>query len=88
MVFPSETRRHQIPRMAFQVVVSYHVGPGNQTLVLCRSSKCSQPLLQPLPPMMHFIHLPVFVRCVCLCMYHGVSMEAGGQLARATSRLT
>lgn len=88
MVFPSETRGHQIPRMAFQVVVSYHVGPGNRTLVLCRSSKCSQPLLQPLPPMMHFIHLPVFVSCVCLCMHHGVSMETGGQLARATSRLT
>lgn len=26
------------------MVVSHHMGSGNQTLVLCRSSRCSEPL--------------------------------------------
>jgi hypothetical protein len=34
---------YSIPSLELQAVVSHHVGGGNQTPVLCKSSKCSWP---------------------------------------------
>lgn len=78
MEWPSETGGIRSPGTASWIVASYHVVSGNQTPVVCRSNKCSQPLLQLLPPMTHFLLLHclfivsahcVYIHCVPRCVY-------------------
>lgn len=36
-----KAQKRSLGPLEFQAIVSYHVGAGNQTLLLCKSCKCS-----------------------------------------------
>jgi len=54
--------------LELQMVVSHHVGAGNETQVLCKS-KLSEPSLQPQEVILFLLICTCMCACVCMCVY-------------------